>query len=552
MSETSRPFNVGIDFPSVLRAISKQIYETPLAFIRENVQNAVDAIRIQAQRESADSADARFRVDVSANVNSILVRDNGIGMSAADLENYFWTIGASGKRTPEAISAGCVGMFGIGGFANFGVCHTLEVISQTVGATRGTLTRLGEAELTAAGNAIPTVHAEVSEKAAPHGTLVVGHLRTAADVEQLRGYLRDFVRFVPTPVFFNGHKISQGTFSTIDDQENLQPITAGPEEWQAGDLIVRGRFYEDRGHGLVAAIQGLSVANDTIGLTGHVRFEAGTIDVFKRGFKLCATTVGTVIGASGRLDCDRFMPTAGRDSLDGPTSSLLSRIVMLLEGVAVDTVLADPLRIAQHTRIFRYVNQRGLVGKLDLVKVRVADGAEKSLIDIRRRSLRGDVGVFFGTAQKQALNQVMQARGHIVILLSGDRQRRQAERTYLEKYCGAKPFDGIIDCSERYTDLSRFEQVFLSELELNISRAYEVADFEVVPGRLTEDIPVFVKEGVSALRLEIFVDVRHQEIRSWNRWALPRSSIRWRLHFVGSISGRRSRSGVLGSLAMVR
>ena len=46
MTEENTSFKAGIDFESVLRIISKQIYETPLAFIRENVQNAVDAIRI--------------------------------------------------------------------------------------------------------------------------------------------------------------------------------------------------------------------------------------------------------------------------------------------------------------------------------------------------------------------------------------------------------------------------------------------------------------------------------------------------------------------------
>ena len=117
-------FKVGIDFESVLRAISKQIYETPLAFIRENVQNAVDAVRIQAHREGIDPHDERYRIDVTVDEKKIVVRDNGIGMSANDLENFFWTIGASGKRTNEALAAGCVGMFGIGGFANFGFCHT--------------------------------------------------------------------------------------------------------------------------------------------------------------------------------------------------------------------------------------------------------------------------------------------------------------------------------------------------------------------------------------------------------------------------------------------
>ena len=342
MSNDTRPFNVGIDFQSVLRAISKQIYETPLAFIRENVQNAVDAIRIRALREDTVPEDERYRVEVTAEEHRILVRDNGTGMSASDLENYFWTIGASGKRTPEAIKAGCVGMFGIGGFANFGVCDTLEVVSQSVGATRGTLTRLGEADIQAAGAAIPTVHAEPSNAAAPQGTLVIGNLRAAANADELRRYLQDFVRFVPTAVFFNGNKISQNTFSALDDQENLTPLAADAQEWRDGDLVINGRLYEDRGHSLVAAIQGLSVAGEAVGLVGHLRFEAGAIDVFKRGFKLCATSVGTTIGVSGRIDCDRFMPTAGRDSLDGPTSSLLGRIILLLENVAVDAVLEGP------------------------------------------------------------------------------------------------------------------------------------------------------------------------------------------------------------------
>ena len=94
----------GFGFESVLRAISKQIYETPLAFIRENVQNAVDAVRIQAARDQTDPADAAYRIEITADEKKIVVQDNGTGMSPGDLENFFWTIGASGKRTPEAIA----------------------------------------------------------------------------------------------------------------------------------------------------------------------------------------------------------------------------------------------------------------------------------------------------------------------------------------------------------------------------------------------------------------------------------------------------------------
>jgi molecular chaperone HtpG len=505
-------FKVGIDFESVLRAISKQIYETPLAFIRENVQNAVDAIRIQAHRDKISTGNEQYRIDIITQGHNIIVRDNGIGMSANDLRDFFWTIGASGKRTDEALAAGCVGMFGIGGFANFGVCDSLKVISHAAGAARGTLTRLSQSDIEAAGTAIPSVAVEESEEASPRGTVVVGHMREEPNVDSLRNYLQDFVRFVPTAIYFEGRKISQTRFSHLEDRENLTEISDGEQTWCEADLTIKGRLYEDRGHTIIASIEGLSIGAEAVNLLGFVRFENGPIDVFKRGFKLCATQIGSTIGVSGRLDCDRFVPTAGRDSLDAATTSLMGRIVRVLEKVAVEKVLETPERIAQHTRIFRYVVKHGLISRLEHVKVRLADGSENTLGDIRRKAERGAVGVFFGMAQKHALNQIMQARGYIVVLLSGDSNRRDAERRYLEQYCSAKPFDGIIDCAEHYEELTRFEKVFLSELELNISKSYELKNFRLVAGKLTEDIPVFVKEHGSGQPLDIYVDVRHPEI----------------------------------------
>ena len=234
-------------------------------------------------------------------------------MSAVDLESFFWTIGASGKRTQEAKTAGCVGMFGIGGFANFGVCDTLEVISQTGDADHGTLVQLSETDIQKAGTSIPSVTVENSDAAAPRGTIVIGDMRNAPNIDELRRYLVDFVRFVTTTIYFQGQKLSQGKFSDIENRENFTEIRAGTQQWQSGDMVITGRLYEDRGHTLVATIDSLSVGGDSIHLVGFIRFENGPIDVFKRGFKLCATQIGSTIGVSGRLDCDRFTPTAGRN-----------------------------------------------------------------------------------------------------------------------------------------------------------------------------------------------------------------------------------------------
>ena len=192
----------------------------------------------------------------------------------------------------------------------------------------------------------------------------------------------------------------------------------------------------------------------------------------------------------------------------------------MLEELAVDTVLESPERIAQHTRIFRFIHSRGLFCKMDNVPVRLADGNEASLADIRRWANEGRIGVFFGSTQKHALNQVMQAQGHVVVQLSSDRFRRAAERSYLERYCYAKPFEGIIDCTEMYNSLSRFERIFLSEIEQNIARSYEIRNFNLIAGCLTEDIPAFVKERSGNQTIEIFIDVRHGEVKKLEKLGL--------------------------------
>ena len=422
MTQDQTSFPVSIEFDSVLRVISEQVYDTPLAFIRENVQNAVDAIRIQALREHAPTTDAEYRVSVGVEGNNLTVRDNGIGMSADDLQRFFWSIGASGKRTPEAIAAGCVGEFGIGGFANFGVCETLEVISQTADSESGTLTRLSEHDIRTARTAFPEITKERSDVAGPRGTVVVGHLRDAPHIAQLRDYLRDFVQFVPVAVFFNDEKISQNRFANPEERDNYTPVGEGQREWRDGNLTISGRLFEDRGNTLIAEIDSMMLGNEAVRVNGLLRFENGPINVFKHGFKLCATQFGSSLGVSGRLDCDRFVPTAGRDSLDGDTSSLLSQIVTVLERAAIQEVLESSERIAQNARIFRYVLRNGLIGQLGKAPIQLADGSESTLGDVRRSVEHGDVGVFYGTAQKQSLNQIMQARGHIVVILSSEKE----------------------------------------------------------------------------------------------------------------------------------
>ena len=75
-------------------------------------------------------------------------------------------------------------------------------------------------------------------------------------------------------------------------------------------------------------------------------------------------------------------------------------------------------------------------------------------------------------------------------------------------------------CVEVYDNLTMFERVFLSEVERNILRSYEIRDFELIAGRLTEDIPTFVKEGGGRAPIQVIVDVRHAEVAKLDRLGL--------------------------------
>jgi molecular chaperone HtpG len=512
-AEDSSAFEIGIDFERILAAISKQIYETPLAFLRENVQNAVDAIRIQSLRENLSPGNEQYQIDVNITGNMCSIRDNGIGMTREHLRHYFWTIGASGKRNEEARAAGCVGMFGIGGFANLGVCDDLRVISQVEAATVGTETSLSEADIKSAKRGIPLVKTSDSEMAAPRGTVILGHLRNEPNLEELEQYLTEFVQFSQENVLFNGKLLSRRPLLNDEDLTHIDPVEGGsPSRWRSNGIEIAGRLLEGKRHSLCIELLGLQVDGIDVAMNGLLRFDHGPIDVFKRGFKLCATKIETLIGISGRIDCERLSPTAGRDSLDAESMSLLSRIFACLEWIAVSAILRSTDRIAQNSRIFPYIIRNGWFQHLGNQQVRLADGAEVTLESLKKKA-EGGVVIYYGRHNKQALNQIMQARGNVVVLLSPEHNRQQAEIRYLEAYCKAKQFEGIVECSEFYDDLTRFDLIFMSELETNIEANYDIPGIRIRAGKITEDIPVYVPDLGSSGIVDIFVDTKHPEVR---------------------------------------
>ena len=507
MSNGEDRFEVEIEFDSILKALSTEIYATPHAFIRENLQNAIDACRMQALRQETSSNDPSLRIDIAVTGNSVRVQDRGIGMSPDDLRNLFWRIGASGKRTQEAREAGCVGRFGIGAFANFGVCETLKVTSQAKNEP-GQRTELSRSDIEDVVGR-PRVAQHPSDEASPHGTIVEGILPAPAQLDELLQYAREIVRFCREPIFFNGDLIS-GDESRVGPEGGLPNSS---QTWSHSGINVTGTIYENSGKTLAAALEGLSTGQGRRDISGALRFEGTGIDILRRGFKLCSTTVATGIGVSGFIDCDLISPTAGRDSLDAESTALVANMIAALEHAAVLAVLESSELIEQHTRIFRYVRSRGLVNRIGNVSVKTADGNSLTLVEIGEQARNGSK-IYFATSYNPTLSHVLHSRGDIVVELPSDRHKAVAIQDYLSSI-GATHLAGHVECKEQYTDLSRFEKAFLGELSETIADGYQVRDVTLIPGCLTEDIPALVTNTASTVGkpVHVYIDTRHTEVQ---------------------------------------
>src|SRR5689334_1537914 len=102
------PFEVEVS--RVIEVLATQIYQTPLALLRENAQNAFDAVLLRRHRHG----DFQPHIAVEITPAEIAITDNGIGMTPEDLRAHYWRAGSSGKNTADARAAGVVGTFGIG------------------------------------------------------------------------------------------------------------------------------------------------------------------------------------------------------------------------------------------------------------------------------------------------------------------------------------------------------------------------------------------------------------------------------------------------------
>ena len=241
--------SIGVTTSNIFPVIKQFLYSDHEIFLREIVSNAVDATQklktlANAGEFKGKTDDLKVSVKLDTEAGTLTVSDNGIGMTAEEIDKYINQIAFSGaedflnkfKDNANAI----IGHFGLGFYYAFMVSKKVEIrtLSYKEGAKAMKWTCDGS----------PEYDMEECEKA-ERGTDIVMYIddeeKEYLEKNRISALLNKYCRFMPVPVIFgkeqewkDGKYVDTDTDKVIN---NIEPLwTRTPTELKDEDYI---KFY---------------------------------------------------------------------------------------------------------------------------------------------------------------------------------------------------------------------------------------------------------------------------------------------------------------------
>ena len=132
--------NIGITTENIFPVIKKFLYSDHEIFLREIVSNAVDAtqkLKTLAMKGDfkGEMGELKVRVSIDPEAKTLTVSDNGIGMTAEEIDKYINQIAFSGandflEKYKEDASA-IIGHFGLGFYSSFMVADRVDIVTRS-------------------------------------------------------------------------------------------------------------------------------------------------------------------------------------------------------------------------------------------------------------------------------------------------------------------------------------------------------------------------------------------------------------------------------------
>lgn len=120
-----------VNLGGMIEVLSDHLYSSPDVYIRELLQNAVDAI---VARKKAEGGNTEDRINVILSEKRLRFIDNGIGLSEDEIHRFLAIIGESSKKEldNDKLRSDYIGRFGIGLLSCFMVSDEISLITRSV------------------------------------------------------------------------------------------------------------------------------------------------------------------------------------------------------------------------------------------------------------------------------------------------------------------------------------------------------------------------------------------------------------------------------------
>lgn len=492
MSTSDDRITFEVETSRVLEILSKEIYDSPLAMLRENVQNAYDAILMRASLENSSLANGRITVDIAG--QQVTIEDNGIGMTEDVLRKNFWKAGSSGKRGELAMRAGVIGTFGIGAMANFGVCTSLRVETRAVASDE---TLISTAERDALSIARDCIALSRQKDGRTPGTRLAVTLdpQNVITAEKARSYLEPYVRYIPVPVHINGTLISQQSLHERYLRRTKDFQSLGTMNVTLGDYRCTVEAFCDTNAVVACRVTNLNLASEAVMGEVVLLQGSGQLMGLRNYFGLAPAPVSGFYDLGGVANLTILHPTAGREALSRDSISHLNSVIQMAE-YAISEKLGATAYSDRSNSFMQYVASNNRLHWASNITIEMQPSRENvRLADVPAKT--GGKGYFY-MGRDPKMIETFASEDSPLLCVSQSNPRKGIHTRYLREILKVPEVPDKATVTKAYDgpDLLYEEAVFLVRVATVLSDDYLLPNATVRFADITHGVTVLVeREG---------------------------------------------------------
>lgn len=480
-----------IEVKRILEILSNDIYDSPYALLRENIQNAYDAILMRKQL-MGDGFEPVINVIISS--AEIVIEDNGIGMNEDVIKNNFWKAGSSGKNNEVARKAGVVGTFGIGAMANFGVCKSIKVVTHYAGddvtiesfAARDTLSITEEC-----------IEIRSFQEKREAGTKIVATLDDSIQLTEIGAikYLNPYIKYLQIPVIVNGKTISQNMYGDLFHVESNNLNFSKSTDVITYDKSVKFRISINVTNQNVVKVLCDNISKNGIDIAGNIVLSQGISAIYglRNFFGLAPVPIGSSFNLGGIVNLTNLIPTAGREALSRESIEFVAKIVGAAEYIIAKQLSESELSDT-NTGFLSYISANKRFEFAKNLKIVVQPNNERWNLGKIQKNVDGKK-VYYYSGRDQATIIQFGNENTYLLLISQENPRRKIQLEYIKSL-------KIEEVPDKAQVLKEYDVKNLSIAELTLvlritnvlNEDYLIADVKVVIADISHAVPSLVTQ----------------------------------------------------------